>query len=123
MSNAPSGPAPENPASPGANRRRHGRLRTHDMTSNFGRVMDLSRSGLRLRVGGRPSAKLGETIELDIEAGGAGIRLPATVVRVQRVGFASTDLGVEFPELSEDQQRGLAFLARLATATPVTRPG
>lgn len=104
-----------------SNRRQHGRLKTLDVSSTLGKVLDLSRSGLRIRRSGKTNIKLGDTLTLDVEAAGDVYTLPVEVVRLQKTGFRATDIGLRFRELTEAQQRGLVFLAHMATKS--TTPG
>ncbi len=107
----------------GANRRRHGRLATRDVRSNLGRVLDVSRSGMRVRRNGHPGVDVGATFVLEIQAGGELVVLPVEIVRMQKVGFRGIDVGLRFRELDERQQRSLSFLAQIASSgvTPGVR--
>ncbi len=103
---------------PADNRRRHGRLRTTDMSSDLGDITDLSRSGLCIRHKGKINVTLGEELILEIDASGELVTLPVVVRRLQKAGFNKTDIGMEFTEMDSIHERGLAMLAYMAVCTP-----
>ncbi len=107
-------------------RRRHGRLRTElagEMVTALGPVVDLSRSGMRIRTAGKPPVREGQTCSVEIRCAEVKAILPVEVMRVRSGDRGAWEVGLRFRELSDKQARALGTLARMAvnTADP-TRP-
>ncbi len=91
-------------------RRKSGRLRSEGtLRCNLGRVLDLSRGGVRVlttrRLKGERLAKLSTEDE--------GLHVPANVVWCQRVGFGQHIAGLEFPTATPELAHHLTAFARL----------
>jgi hypothetical protein len=102
-------------AEPGfaGNHRKMGRLRCELISCDFGEVLDLSRTGMRVRLKTLTTVKKGETFALVINGPGARIEVGVLVVWTKKSGlFSGGEAGLEFIELSEDAKRGFAALVR-----------
>ncbi|MEM1098474.1 MAG: PilZ domain-containing protein [Planctomycetota bacterium] len=122
------GPAPEPEAAEpnGADRRRHGRLRTDlagEIVTALGPVMDLSRSGMRIASPSKPPLHVGLKCSLEVRCADVQVLLPVEIMRVRQGRRGQWDIGLQFRELDDRQARALGMLARMAvnTADP-TRP-
>ena len=107
-------------------RRRHGRLRTElagEMVTALGPVVDLSRSGMRIRTAGKPPVHEGQTCSVEIRCAEMEAIFPVEVMRVRAGERGGWDVGLRFRELTAKQAQTLSTLARMAvnTADP-TRP-
>ncbi len=91
-------------------RRKSGRLRSEGtLRCNLGRVLDLSRGGVRVlssrRLTGERVAEL-STID-------DGLKVPANVVWCERVGFGQHITGLEFPTATPELAHQLTAFATL----------
>ncbi|MEM8782779.1 MAG: PilZ domain-containing protein [Planctomycetota bacterium] len=110
----------------GAERRRHGRLRTDlagEIVTALGPVVDLSRGGMRIATVGKPPVHEGLKCSLEVRCAEVQATLPVEVMRVRPSRKRRWDVGLRFRELDPAQARALSALARMAvnTADP-TRP-
>lgn len=95
------------------NKRRAGRLRCELMACEFGEILDLSRTGMRVRVKGLSAYHIGDAYSLTIKGPGATFVVGAKVVWVKKTGlFNSGEMGVEFVQIPPEAQRGFATLVR-----------
>lgn len=99
----------------GPNARRGGRLRVCGVTSDLGPVADLSASGMRVKVKGKP--RLHEQLIVQVSAGGQPVTLAARIVWMKRAGLWRHEIGLEFVDMTEDQQRQIRELVRTGMAT------
>lgn len=97
--------------------RRHGRLRVAAATCDFGDVVDISASGMRVECARRPAAKVGEFGPITVSTHGESFSVPGRVVWVRRIGLWRHAVGVEFGELSPKARHALVNLARSVTST------
>lgn len=93
-------------------KRGFGRLRCDALESSLGEVLDLSSTGLRVKVGRRIDLKSGQELDLDLRLGELAGSFKARVIWVRKVGWRRTEAGVQFDAI-DPQQR--ATLTRLAT--------
>lgn len=119
-------PVQETPRADGAERRRHGRLRTDlagEMTTALGPVMDLSRSGMRIATTGKPPVEVGLKCSLEVRCAEVDALFPVEVMRVRQGKRGQWEVGLRFRKLNVKQSQALNLLARMAmnTADP-TRP-
>ena len=96
--------------------RRHGRLRAADTTTSLGDVMDISASGMRIRRKGNATLRVGHEFVIQIHVADRICSVPVQVVRIQKVGWRTTDFGLRFM-LNPEQQRDFGQIARLAGKT------
>lgn len=91
-------------------RRRHARIPQRSLESSLGKVIDLSRSGMRVQ----GTRRLRGTLEVVIfNTSGPHIRIRARVAWTKRIGFRRHQSGLEFIDLPSSVA---AELARIATA-------
>jgi PAS domain S-box-containing protein len=95
-------------------RRVHGRLSQELVTSSLGKVLDLSRGGMRVQCSEPPKG----TIDVDLSDDEETITLRAEVMWAKRVGFGKHQAGLRFVEL--DSAKNLE-LSRLATRNSMRR--
>lgn len=74
------------------------RYRTHALASLGGSLVDLSASGMRVRVGNRPGIKAGDMHTVEIKSTSQSLRLRGQVVWVRRSNLLSKthELGIRF---------------------------
>ncbi len=88
-------------------RRRHPRVKAGEtLSSNIGRVLDLSPSGVRVMTRRKPKGVLDVAL-WDIHR---GLTVRARVIWSKRLGFRRYESGLKFIEVSPDAARGLAAL-------------
>jgi hypothetical protein len=100
------------PVERGRQPRQTGRVRLELVSSNWGRVVDISAGGARVRGPRRLAAKVGSTIPLRLSTADAEITVPARVVWKRRVGLFAGEMGLVFDALNRGQQFFLMSLAR-----------
>ncbi len=112
-----SGPEPLKfvPESDASQRRRHGRVRTEDVLSTVGQVLDLSASGMRIRCG-RRTPEVGTMMEVGIQGVDGPFLVRAKIVWVTRRGVLTSEAGLEFEGPDESIKAQLSLLARQAVA-------
>jgi hypothetical protein len=93
------------------NRRRAGRLAIEGVRNSEGEVFDLSCTGARLKT--RRRWREGETHDVTFECDGEGraMMLRARCVWVRKISMFSRMVGVEFVDLTPEQQKTLTDLA------------
>jgi hypothetical protein len=90
-------------------RRRAGRFPVDRVQSDQGRILDLSRTGLRMHRRGRLSSN--RPVRLWLSDGEATVQVEADVRWEQKVGFMKWAYGLEFRDVSEETSRTLARIA------------
>ncbi len=95
---------------PPDDRRKFGRLWSEGaLRCNLGRVLDLSRGGVRVlsrrQLNGERVAKL--------STGDQGLQVPAKVIWCERIGFGQHITGLEFPTTTPELAHQLTAFARL----------
>ena len=117
--------------SKGAEQRRPGRVPCERLSCESGKVLDLSRTGARLRVQAwrRPRKGEGRLLVFNTAMGRSNL-FPCHIVWVRRIGWvrriiwARFEIGVEFGELTEALQRELTEIARVHSDREwIHRPG
>lgn len=97
-----------------SNRRRMGRLLCDDLRSSLGEVVDLSATGMRVRVSGKPPQADVVAIPVTLVHHEETLTLMARVAWVQKDGWFKHAVGLEFVNLTDSQRTELAALARVA---------
>jgi hypothetical protein len=98
----------------GVNRRKHGRVKVEGLTCSWGRILDLSGGGARVRMNLRcPS--IGQLIQTTLPTPGGDLNLAARVVWARKVGLMSWEIGCEFVALDAASQRLLLTAAEGAS--------
>ncbi|MFM9958029.1 MAG: PilZ domain-containing protein [Phycisphaerales bacterium] len=101
----------------GENARKAGRLRCELVTCDLGEVLDLSRSGMRVKLRKGVIVAHGHEVRIVISAPGSNIEVGAKVVWLKRRGlFSAGEAGIEFTGLNDDTTRAFAKLVRTIMA-------
>ena len=96
----------------GREQRRHGRIVAADTHTSLGHVMDISASGMRVRRRGGVHLSIGDAFDIRIHVADRVCCVPVEVVRKQKIGWLTTDVGLRF-KLTEAQRRDFGQIARL----------
>jgi hypothetical protein len=99
------------------NRRRQGRIRVYGVRTNFGHVLDISAGGVRLRAG-RTVPPVGVTLELCIQTQEGPQVVKARVAWLQKTGFFSNEMGLEFVDVSPEARRVITKIAVSCATEP-----
>ena len=81
------------------------------LTCPLGDVYDLSGTGIRLRGKGRCKLTVGQVLAVTLQAPQGAMTLQARVVRIQRQGLRSYDVGMQFVGIKPGTARALRTLA------------
>src|SRR5688572_32311603 len=81
------------------------------LTCPLGDVYDLSSSGIRLRGKGRCKLSIGQDVSVTLQAPQGQLTLQAKVVRIQRQGLRTYDVGLQFIGIKPGTARALKTLA------------
>lgn len=100
----------------GENRRVAGRLRTDFLRSNFGPVLDMSRTGAKVGLLLRKAPAPGQQLMLVLKAGEVTESVRAEIVRVQTIKKGYHEIGLRFDNLDDVQARRLGEIARVANS-------
>ncbi|MEO1716823.1 MAG: PilZ domain-containing protein [Planctomycetota bacterium] len=95
--------------------RRHGRVRIEETSVSLGKVLDLSRSGMRIRTA-RPIKDTDPPMLVGITVDGEKFQVQCKIAWVQKRGMFKRLVGLEFQGLADETAQRLAFLARSAAS-------
>ncbi len=105
-----------------AERRRPGRIACERLRCGSGRVVDLSRTGAKLRIRSLFAPRKGEHRSLVFETVmGKSAPFPCVVMWVRRAGVGVYEVGAEFVELDDLRQRQLTEIAKVHAKRTVLR--
>jgi hypothetical protein len=93
-------------------RRRHGRVRAHDVHCTFGRVLDISASGLRVLT--RRALRAGQERILEVLTHDGKFAARVRVAWSRRAGVMSRQVGLQFLDLPPQARGILNACARVA---------
>lgn len=96
-------------------RRRAGRVRCFATSCQFGTVADFSRTGVKVMTRRVVKVPAGQTVNLQIEASGAKIVVPARVVSSRPSARGGYETGFEFWGVDERWQSALSMMGRIAS--------
>jgi hypothetical protein len=115
---------PSNPFNPFENRRRAGRVRCTLTACQFGTILNISKTGMRVAT--RKPVQLlpaGATLNVEITAAGQSMTVPARPIHIRPRPDGRFDVGFQFVGLTEKTSRELIQLARTAwDATLLNEP-
>jgi len=95
------------------NARKMGRLRCELINCELGEILDLSKTGMRVRLKSLIVVKKGEQFAVVISGPGARVEIGVRVIWTKKSGFFSAgEAGLEFTAISEEAQRGFSALVR-----------
>lgn len=97
-------------------RRQAGRVFCEIVHSNIGRVLDVSRGGMRIEIDHKLPLEPGMKMDIQIAFKDESIQAPVVVSWVKRKGLFKRELGVEFRDLTPDLQEVLNHVARDAAS-------
>lgn len=98
----------------GVEGRRAGRVACEALQCDNGKVLDLSRTGARLRIRSWSSPRKGQKRGLVLQTcDGARVGFPCRVAWFRRVVWGVYEVGVEFVGLTPDQQSQLSTIATM----------
>lgn len=95
------------------NRRRHGRVRVGDISCDLGPILDISASGMNVKIGFR-GMRIGSKVSFVIDGPDGHFAVKAVVVRCTRLGWLAHEVGLQFIENSPAVANNLAQIARLS---------
>lgn len=95
-------------------RRRHGRIRSKDVRTRLGEVLDLSASGMRVSARGARPPHYGTIMHLELKHPEGAVQVKSRVVWIKRIGFYRFEVGLEFEDVTPTTAAGLVIIARLA---------
>ena len=93
--------------------RDHARYTTQGIRCNHGQVQDLSGSGMRFRVSGKPGFSRGDLLRFVVESNAQKLNLTGRVVWIRRCGLLSREheCGVRFADLKPSHARAIEEFA------------
>lgn len=94
----------------GLEKRRHGRLECEEIPCSVGYIVDMSASGMRLRVSKDSPLTEGEETSVTIEHDSGLLSVPVRVEWMEKLNKREFKVGVAFRETSPDLRRKL-FMA------------
>jgi hypothetical protein len=98
----------------GHNRRGCGRIRSQDVVTRFGDVMDISASGMRVMCDHHQPPATGSILYLELRHPQGYVEVKSRVVRVTPLGEQRYELGIAFEDVGPTTAAGLILIARLA---------
>lgn len=99
-------------------RRNCGRLRTEQLRTDLGRVVNLSATGMRLLARHSYADRVGEGVDVRLIAISEERTVRATIVWVRRTGFRKHLVGLRFDNLCASDRAWLTDLAMTAVFLP-----
>jgi hypothetical protein len=95
----------------GRDARRARRLRTNTLTCDLGAILDISRTGMRVRCPSKPSLRVSQVVPLCLESSGQRLRVSAIAVWIKRRGFRAHEIGLHFVNLTLSLSAAIEALA------------
>ena len=93
-----------------------------DIQCTLGTVLDLSASGLRVRVSGGLRVAKGDRFTMTIQTLDGPMLAPVEVTWTRRAGWRKHEIGIVFREVGPALSRALAGLARASANNEVISP-
>jgi hypothetical protein len=93
------------------NTRRAKRLRTDALKCDFGDVVDISSTGMRVQCPRKPPVKVGQVFEVRIQSDNNAIKVRAQTVWVRRHGLRSYQVGMHFVKANRSLTAAVESLA------------
>jgi len=91
----------------GLEKRRHGRLECEEIPCSIGYIVDMSASGMRLRVGRDTAITEGEETSVTIDHESGLLSVPVRVEWMEKLNKREFKVGVAFRETSPELRRKL----------------
>jgi hypothetical protein len=99
---------------PAYDRRRFGRIRSQDVVTRFGEVMDISASGMRVMCDHHEPPAVGSIMHLELKHPQGSVEVKSQIMRVTEVRKGRYELGIAFEDVSPTISAGLLAIVRLA---------
>jgi hypothetical protein len=99
---------------PVSDRRRFGRIRSQDVVTRFGEVMDISASGMRVMCNHHEPPAVGSIMHLELRHPQGSVEVKSHIMRVTESGKGWYELGIAFEDVSPTTSAGLLTVVRLA---------
>ena len=99
---------------PGSDRRRFGRIRSQDVVTRFGEVMDISASGMRVMCDHHEPPAAGSIMHLELRHPQGSVEVKSHILRVTEIGKGRYELGIAFEDVNPTTSAGLLAVVRLA---------
>ncbi len=106
-----------------ADQRRHGRVRARGVTSSLGEVLDLSASGMRVQIQGKPPCDIGQRITVMLEGDGRSFLVALRPVWLRGTGWRTREMGCCFEDVDEDTRVQLIALMRASVRNLTSEQG
>jgi hypothetical protein len=103
---------------PQDNRRTGGRVICDSLVSSLGEVLDLSSTGMRVRLERKTELTAGTCIPTSLTLAETRMDLPCRVIWVRKKCFRDGEAGVQFVDLTPEQRMSLARIASMARNQP-----
>ncbi|MCC6660372.1 MAG: PilZ domain-containing protein [Phycisphaerales bacterium] len=94
------------------NRRLRGRVRLRGAACSLGRILDVSATGLRIRLGSGVDLRVGDQVQTTLSTPFLCAKVVVRVVWLRRVGLFGCDMGVSLVRPTDETARVMADLAR-----------
>jgi hypothetical protein len=91
--------------------RRARRYQSNVLSCDLGQVVDISRTGMRVRCASKPPIKLGQTLPLSVQSQEQRVRVSAVPVWIKRRGLRSHQVGLRFVNITLSMSAALEAMA------------
>lgn len=105
-----------------SNARKHGRVKSPTITCSLGEVIDVSASGMKIRMGNKPAFKPHEEATITIHGVNAPFNVKAKFAWSRRNSLFKWTAGFAFDQLPDEVRKELLEIARIAAIGEKLRP-
>ena len=95
----------------GVENRRAKRHQTNMLSCELGDVMDISKTGMRVKCDGKPPVRVGQVLQMKLESSGQRLGVTTQVVWVKRKGLRTYQMGLQFAKVTRSLAAALESLA------------
>ncbi len=93
-------------------RRQHGRIRCTALFTRFGKILDMSASGMRVHCKGWRTPELNDVMEVEIKHPHGVIMVTSKIVWRERLGLRQYMTAFRFMDLTPEKQRQIVEVAQ-----------
>jgi PilZ domain len=111
-----------NPPREKPNARKHGRVRSQTITCSLGEVIDISASGMKVRMGNKPGFKPQEEVPITVNGVNNPFEIRAKFAWARRNSLFKWTAGFQFGTLPDEVRKELLEIARIAAIGEKLRP-
>ncbi len=104
------------------NARKHGRVRSQTITCSLGEVIDISASGMKVRMANKPAFKPQEEVSVTVNGVNNPFEIKAKFAWSRRNSLFKWTVGFQFGTLSDEVRKELLEIARIAAIGEKLRP-